>query len=163
DSWPGNGCRGARDRVPGGIGHGAPCCRRELRRCARDRPRRADRPCRRRAESDTTDRHVDESAVRPRSRCWDGPGRTRMDHRTLALGYRGEPARHATDGGRHAGLIPVSPHRSGRSAMPNDELDTTVRIVTVLVISGTGSGVGKTVVSAALAALTLRRGARVAV
>jgi len=47
--------------------------------------------------------------------------------------------------------------------MPNDELDTTVRIVTVLVISGTGSGVGKTVVSAALAALTLRRGARVAV
>jgi|GEM_PF-878145 len=47
--------------------------------------------------------------------------------------------------------------------MPNREMGTTVRIVTVLVISGTGSGVGKTVVSAALAALTLRRGGRVAV
>lgn len=47
--------------------------------------------------------------------------------------------------------------------MPNSDVGTTVLLVTVLVISGTGSRVGKTVVSAAVAALAARRGERAAV
>lgn len=47
--------------------------------------------------------------------------------------------------------------------MPNVAVATTVLLVTVLVISGTGARVGKTVVGAAVAALAARRGERAAV